>query len=168
MDPYLVCYCSCLLLFFVLQACPNNLISYSHKTVHFCPTHLRPCPLPFYGNRAVAVRPPGEACPLAEQVSCEGSYVVTGGTGGIGLDLALRFAKAGAGGLVLLSRCASGDSAYIRVGSCTFSPATGVDFACLDANVRARSARASGGFFFREPRRIRTVGRSSPARTGGC
>lgn len=50
--------------------------------------------------------PAGDGCRLADQVSPEGTYVVTGGTGGIGLDLALRFAKAGAGGLVLLSRCA--------------------------------------------------------------
>lgn len=56
-------------------------------------------------SRAVAVRPSGEACQLAGQVSRAGSYVVTGGTGGIGLDLALRFARAGAGGVVLLSRC---------------------------------------------------------------
>lgn len=51
------------------------------------------------------MRPSGETCQLGGQVSSEGSYVVTGGTGGIGLDLALRFATAGAGGLVLLSRC---------------------------------------------------------------
>lgn len=42
---------------------------------------------------------------MAGQVLSQGSYVITGGTGGIGLELALRFAKAGAGGLVLLSRC---------------------------------------------------------------
>lgn len=59
-------------------------------------------------TRVVPVRPSGEDCLIAGEVSSEGSYVVTGGTGGIGLDLALRFAKAGAGGLVLLSRCAVG------------------------------------------------------------
>lgn len=50
----------------------------------------------------------GQDCPLAGRVTPEGSYVVTGGTGGIGLELALRLARAGAGGLVLLSRCACG------------------------------------------------------------
>lgn len=53
---------------------------------------------------AVKVAPAGHSCPLANQVSSKGSYVVTGGTGGIGLELALRFARAGAGGIVLLSR----------------------------------------------------------------
>lgn len=54
--------------------------------------------------RAIDILPPGESCLLGGQVSPQGSYVITGGTGSVGLDLALRFARAGAGGLVLLSR----------------------------------------------------------------
>lgn len=55
-------------------------------------------------TRTVTVAPAGERCPLEKQVSDAASYVITGGTGGIGLELASRLAKAGAGGLVLLSR----------------------------------------------------------------
>lgn len=66
------------------------------------------------------MRPSGEGCPIAGQVSSQGSYVVTGGTGGIGLDLALRFAKAGAGGLVLLSRCGAAGDFICRFGSLQF------------------------------------------------
>lgn len=54
--------------------------------------------------RQVAVGPAGERCPLKERVSQSGSYVITGGSGGIGLALAVRLARAGAGGVVLLSR----------------------------------------------------------------
>lgn len=63
------------------------------------PPSLLTCPA-----RTVPVRPSGKSCLLSCKVSRTGTYIVTGGTGGIGLDLALRFARAGAGGLVLLSR----------------------------------------------------------------
>lgn len=54
--------------------------------------------------RVIDTLPSGEGCVLAGQVSPQGSYVITGGTDSIGLGLALRLARAGAGGLVLLSR----------------------------------------------------------------
>lgn len=57
-------------------------------------------PLP----RAVTVAFSGWECLLAALAHDTSSYVITGGTGGIRLELALRLAKAGAGGLVLLSR----------------------------------------------------------------
>ena len=51
------------------------------------------------------MRRAGLRCHLSDRVSPQGAYVITGGTGGLGLELALRLARAGAGGLVLLSRC---------------------------------------------------------------
>lgn len=64
------------------------------------------CPSSIRGvfPRTVTVASAGERCPLEKQVSDAASYVITGGTGGIGLELASRLARAGAGGLVLLSR----------------------------------------------------------------
>lgn len=64
-----------------------------------CTVHFSLCEF-----RNIDVLPPGKGCPLAGQVSPQASYVITGGTSSIGLDLALRLARAGAGGLVLLSR----------------------------------------------------------------
>lgn len=67
--------------------------------------------------RTVPVLPSGDSCSLAGQVSPRGTYLITGGTGGIGLDLALRFARAGAGGLVLLSRRGEGFVAGLQADS---------------------------------------------------